>query len=138
MQALAGTLDEIAARLDTRIDLDSTQDELKNLAVAINGLLERINQSYRLQARFVSDASTSLGHPLQPFRVTPISWIAGEKRSAALQESIDALKEEAANMKDLVEQLLFLARGDNNTMHIDLERFDLGTWLNHLPGNGDD
>ncbi len=30
MEALAGTLDEInAARLDTRIDLDATQDELK-------------------------------------------------------------------------------------------------------------
>ena len=52
MQTLAGTLDEInAARLDTRIDLDTTQDELKNLAVAINGLLDRMRESYRLQAR---------------------------------------------------------------------------------------
>ena len=50
MQTLAGTLDEInAARLDTRIDLDTTQDELKNLAVAINGLLDRMRESYRLQ-----------------------------------------------------------------------------------------
>ena len=128
MQALAGTLDEInAARLDTRIDLDSTQDELKNLAVAINGLLERINQSYRLQARFVSDASHELRTPIaaiQGYANLLDRW--GKNDPAALQESIDALKEEAANMKDLVEQLLFLARGDNNTMHIDLERFDLG------------
>jgi signal transduction histidine kinase len=33
-----------------------------------------------------------------------------------LQKSIDAIKDETANMKGLVEQLLFLARGDNNTM----------------------
>lgn len=128
MQALAGTLDEInAARLDTRIDLDSTQDELKNLAVAINSLLERINESYRLQARFVSDASHELRTPIaaiQGYANLLDRW--GKNDPEALQESIDALKEEAANMKDLVEQLLFLARGDNHTMHLDLERFDLG------------
>lgn len=36
------------------------------------------------------------------------------------------MKEEAANMKELVEKLLFLARGDNHTMQINLEHFDLG------------
>lgn len=128
MQALAGTLDEInAARLDTRIDLDSTQDELKNLAVAINSLLARINDSYRLQARFVSDASHELRTPIaaiQGYANLLDRW--GKNDPEALQESIDALKEEAANMKDLVEQLLFLARGDNHSMHLNLERFDLG------------
>ncbi len=127
MQALAGTLDEInAARLDTRIDLDSTQDELKNLAVAINSLLARINESYRLQARFVSDASHELRTPIAAIQgYDNLLYRLGKNDPEALQESIDALKEEAANMKDLVEQLLFLARGDNNTMHLDLESFDL-------------
>ncbi len=128
MEALAGTLDEInAARLDTRIDLDSTQDELKNLALAINSLLERINESYRLQARFVSDASHELRTPIaaiQGYANLLDRW--GKNDPDALQESIDAIKEEAANMKELVEQLLFLARGDNHTMHLQIERFDLG------------
>lgn len=127
MQALAGTLDEIdAARLDTRIDLDSTQDELKGLAQAINSLLERINESYRLQARFVSDASHELRTPIaaiQGYVNLLDRW--GKHDPEALQESIDALKEEAANMKELVEKLLFLARGDNQTMQIQLEYFDL-------------
>lgn len=128
MEALAGTLDEInATRLDTRIDLGATQDELKSLAVAINGLLERINDSYRLQARFVSDASHELRTPIaaiQGYANLLDRW--GKNDPEALQESIDAIKEEAANMKDLVEQLLFLARGDNNTMHLQIEQFDLG------------
>lgn len=127
MQVLAGTIDEInAASLDTRIDLDSTQDELKNLALAINSLLERMNESYRLQARFVSDASHELRTPIaaiQGYANLLDRW--GKHDPDALQESIDALKEEAANMKDLVEQLLFLARGDNHTMHLDLEAFNL-------------
>ena len=49
----------------------------------------------------------------------------GKHDPQALQESIDAIKEEAANMKELVEQLLFLARGDNNRMPLQIERIDL-------------
>ncbi len=129
MEALAGTLDEInAARLDTRIDLDATQDELKNVASAINGLLDRINQSYRLQARFVSDASHELRTPIaaiQGYVNLLDRW--GKNDPEALQESIDAIKEEAANMKDLVEQLLFLARGDNYTLQLEVEHFNLAS-----------
>jgi len=50
----------------------------------------------------------------------------GKNDPEALQESIDAIKEEAANMQELVEQLLFLARGDNQTLQLELEHFDLG------------
>lgn len=129
MEALAGTLDEInAARLDTRIDLAATQDELRSVASAINGLLDRINQFYRLQARFVSDASHELRTPIaaiQGYANLLDRW--GKHDPEALQESIDAIKEEAANMKDLVEQLLFLARGDNQTLRLELEHFDLGS-----------
>lgn len=127
VQALAGKLDGItAARLDTRIELDSTQDELKNVASAINGLLDRINQAYQMQARFVSDASHELRTPIaaiQGYANLLDRW--GKNDPEALEESIAAIKDEAANMKELVEQLLFLARGDNNTMPLQIERFDL-------------
>ena len=42
MRELAGKLEGInAARLDTRIDIKTTQDELKGLAQAINQMLDR-------------------------------------------------------------------------------------------------
>lgn len=70
LKDLAGKLDDInATRLDTRISVGETQSELKSLASAINGMLDRINDSYRSQVRFVSDAS----HELR----TPISVIQG-------------------------------------------------------------
>ncbi len=54
-------------------------------------------------------------------------WIDGGKHDPeALQESIDAIKEETANMKELVEQLLFWLGGDNHTLQLELEHFDLG------------
>lgn len=127
LKALAGKLDNInATKLDTRISLGETQSELKSLASAINEMLDRINEAYRSQVRFVSDASHELRTPIsviQGYANLLDRW--GKNDAKTLQESIDAIKEEAANMKGLVEQLLFLARGDNNTMALQIERFEL-------------
>ncbi|KGP75096.1 histidine kinase [Desulfosporosinus sp. Tol-M] len=127
LEVLAGKLDNInAAKLDTRISVGDTQSELKTLASAINGMLDRINESYRSQVRFVSDASHELRTPIsviQGYANLLDRW--GKNDQKTLQESIDAIKDETANMKGLVEQLLFLARGDNNTMALQIERFEL-------------
>lgn len=127
LKVLAGKLDDInATKLDTRISLGETQSELKSLASAINGMLDRINESYRSQVRFVSDASHELRTPIsviQGYANLLDRW--GKKDEKTLQESIDAIKDETANMKGLVEQLLFLARGDNNTIALQVERFEL-------------
>ncbi len=127
MEALAGKLQGInAAKLDTRIQVSDTQDELKSLAKAINDMLDRINESYRAQVRFVSDASHELRTPIsviQGYANLLDRW--GKNDEKILQESIVAIRDETANMKDLVEQLLFLARGDNNTIALQIESFSL-------------
>jgi len=129
VEALAGKINGInASRLDTRIAVGSTQEELRNLAGAINSMLDRINESYRAQVRFVSDASHELRTPIaviQGYASLLDRW--GKNDEKALQESIEAIKSETDNMKQLVEQLLFLARGDNNTMILQKERFDVSS-----------
>ena len=113
LKALAGKLDEInATHLDRRIDLPGTQKELKTLAQAINAMLDRINEAYRSQMRFVSDASHELRTPIaviQGYANLLNRW--GKDDPATRQEAIDAIRQEADSMKELVEQLLFLARG---------------------------
>ncbi|NLO46892.1 MAG: HAMP domain-containing histidine kinase [Clostridiales bacterium] len=127
MEALTGKLEGInASKLDTRIIIDETQEELRNLARAINGMLDRINESYRAQVRFVSDASHELRTPIsviQGYANLLDRW--GKNDQKTLQESITAIKDETSSMKDLIEQLLFLARGDNNTIMLQPEIFEL-------------
>jgi len=127
MEKLKGKLEMInPSRLDTRISIEGTHYELQGLAQAINGMLDRINAAYKSQIRFVSDASHELRTPIsviQGYANLLDRW--GKNDEKALQESITAIKEEAANMKILVEQLLFLARGDNNTMTIQMTEFDV-------------
>ena len=127
LQALAGKLDEInATHLDRRISVTSTQKELRTLAQAINAMLDRINAAYRSQMRFVSDASHELRTPIaviQGYANMLNRW--GKDDPETRQEAIDAISAEAASMKELVEQLLFLARGDNDSMKVTFEPFDL-------------
>ncbi len=127
IESLAGELDKIdAAHLDSRIDLPPTQKELRSLAQSINELMDRVNQAYSAQMRFVSDASHELRTPIaviQGYAALLDRW--GKSDPEALQESIDAIRGEAASMERLVEQLLFLARGDNDSQPVKPESLDL-------------
>ena len=83
------------------------------MAQAINAMLDRINEAYRSQMRFVSDASHELRTPhlCHPgLRQSPGS-MGARMHPDTMQEAIDAIRSEADAMKELVEQLLFLARG---------------------------
>ena len=127
LESLAGELNKIdAGHLDSRIHLPATQKELRTLAQAINGMMDRVNQAYSAQMRFVSDASHELRTPIaviQGYAALLDRW--GKSDPEALQESIDAIRGEAASMERLVEQLLFLARGDNDSQPVKRERVDL-------------
>ena len=140
LSALAGRLDEInATHLDKRIPVSGTQKELRDLAEAINAMLDRLGAAYRAQMRFVSDASHELRTPIaviQGYASLLDRW--GKDDPATRQEAIDAIRGEAEAMKELVEQLLFLARGDNDTMQVEMADFDLvDNSIKYTPAGGE-
>lgn len=100
--------------------------ELQGLEKAINDLLSRMHNSYREQNRFVSDASHELRTPIaviQGYADMLSRW--GKEDKTVLDEGIAAIKSEAEHMNRLVEQLLFLARGDSGKNQPVLSRIDL-------------
>lgn len=100
--------------------------ELEGLEQAVNSLLERMRQSYQQQTRFVSDASHELRTPIaviQGYANMLDRW--GKDDETILEESIAAIKSESDHMKKLVEQLLFLARGDSGRTKLTMTEFSL-------------
>ena len=111
-----------------RLNVEGTKNELKDLAMVINDMLDRIETSYESQKQFVSDASHELRTPIavvQGYANLLNRW--GTKDEDVLMESIEAISNEAKSMQDLVEKLLFLSRHDKKTLKLVKTRFNMCT-----------
>lgn len=113
--------------------LNTGNAEMESLEKSINGLLDRMRESYKRQSRFVSDASHELRTPisvLQGYVNMLDRW--GKNDEKVLEESIDAIKSETEHMKTLVEQLLFLARGDSGRTKMNMLSFSLNDMMSEV------
>lgn len=112
--------------LGRRINVEGTNNELRDLALVINAMLDRIELAYNAQKQFVSDASHELRTPIaviQGYASLLERW--GKDSPEVRDEAIAAIVSESAAMKELVEKLLFLARHDKKTLKMRVERFDV-------------
>ena len=102
---------------DGAVPLSFGDSDLSGVEAAMNNLLLRMRDTLRQQSRFVNDASHELRTPIaviQGYANMLDRW--GKTDEKILEESISAIKNEAEHMNYLVEQLLFLARGDSGKM----------------------
>ncbi|WP_341455793.1 sensor histidine kinase [Clostridium peptidivorans] len=112
--------------LKERIEVNGPDDELKRLGNTFNNMIDRLQKFFDRQVQFVSDASHELRTPIaviQGYANLLDRW--GKDDKEALEKSIHAIKLEATNMSNLVEKLLFLARGDSGTQLIEKKEFRL-------------
>ena len=106
---------------------------MEPLETAVNSLINRMRESYRQQIRFVDDASHELRTPIaviQGYANMLDRW--GKDDPKVLQESITAIRTESEHMKTLVDQLLFLARGDMGRQKFSPQPVELEKMLQEL------
>lgn len=135
----AGRFRDIETALDHIDDLSgnariSVRDsELSGLEAAVNNMLKRLAASQKKQIRFVDDASHELRTPIaviQGYAHMLERW--GKDDPAVMDEAIEAIETETAHMKTLVDQLLFLARGDMDRLVLAQERIDAAGLMREL------
>lgn len=107
--------------LSQRIKVFPANDELTRLSTVINNMINRLEKSFVLQKKFVSDVSHELRTPLQIIKgYTDFILDKGIKDEALMKESLTFIKEEVDNMIKLTENLLFMAKSEKNIRKLEL------------------
>lgn len=100
--------------LATRLDVPDSGDELARLAATFNRMLDRLEEAFSAQRRFIADASHELRTPLTAIRgnldVLALQVAVAGGSATDIAEALDDLRRESARMSRLIEDLLTLAR----------------------------
>jgi two-component system OmpR family sensor kinase len=102
-----------AANLHERLAVRNASDELGRLARTFNELLDRLDQTFERQRRFISDASHELRTPISILRgEAEVALSQAERSPEEYRESLAVLHEEAKRLANIVEDLFTLTRAD--------------------------
>ncbi|SHH41162.1 sensor histidine kinase [Flavobacterium johnsoniae] len=107
--------------LKTRIPLPKTRDELYTLSKTINNLLNRIEDAIEREKQFTSDASHELRTPLTVIKGTLEVLIRKPRDSREYEDKINYCINEVDHLNMLVDQLLTMARFENQKHQINAE-----------------
>jgi two-component system, OmpR family, sensor kinase len=119
--------------LSKRLPVTNPKDEIGRLATTINALLARLEAAFTRredalsrQRRFAADASHELRTPLTSIsgHARMLDEWALEKDGETARRSVRAIRRESGRMRNLVESLLTLTRGDEGAP-LDVGRYDL-------------
>ncbi|WP_054861038.1 ATP-binding protein [Gracilibacillus sp. JCM 18860] len=119
-------------RWEKLTNLHSTKDELGEMQLSYNKMIDRIYENIEKQERFVSDASHELKTPLSVITsYTELLQRRGKDRPELWEEATNAILSEAERMKQLTEQMLLLAKNQEQE-NIRFELVDISSIIRSI------
>ena len=120
-----------SSNLHERLHIRNERDELGRLAKSFNDLLDRLDQSFERQRRFIADASHELRTPVAILRgEAEVALSAPARRAEEYRESLAILQQEARRLANIVEDLFTLTRADSGQYAISPGNFFLEEMVN--------
>jgi two-component system OmpR family sensor kinase len=102
-----------AANLGARLVVVNQRDELGQLALSFNQLLERLEDSFERQRRFIADASHELRTPVAILRgETEVTLSRADRTPEEYRETLAILHDESQRLTRIIEDLFTLTRAD--------------------------
>ncbi|WP_460627487.1 sensor histidine kinase [Intrasporangium mesophilum] len=113
-----------ASRLQDRVPVPPSDDEIARLAVTMNSMLGRLEASQRAQRRFVSDASHELRSPIATIRAS-LDVVSPDDPETSWDQLAPILRNETRRMGTLVDNLLLLSQADDGAITLVRREVDL-------------
>lgn len=111
--------------LGERLPVAPTGDELERLTVALNHMIERLEQAFQYSRRFMADASHELRTPMTVLRGELENFVAESGVAPEWRERLGSALEEVVRLSNIVEGLLAISRLDAGEAAAEWVRFDL-------------
>jgi heavy metal sensor kinase len=111
--------------LSERLPVVRSGDELERLAVALNHMLSRLQESIQGSKQFVADASHELRTPLTVMRGELESLVQNGELARETRESLGSVLEDVERLREIVDSLFALSRLDAGEAPAQWRRFDL-------------
>jgi signal transduction histidine kinase len=111
--------------LSHRIEAGSGHDELHQLANTFNELLNRLQESFNIQRRFISNASHELSTPLTSISSQLEVTLHKERNPDEYRQVMQSIHEDVQQMQQLTKSLLEIAKtGSQGTIELTEVRID--------------
>src|SRR5262245_23720968 len=114
-----------AQRLDQRLPVPPTKDEIAGLIEMLNTTFERLQRSFEQSARFSADASHHLKTPIAILRADVEEILADASCSESTQGRAEGLLHRIHHLNSVVDNLLLLSRADAGRLELSKAEFDL-------------
>ena len=125
VERMAATAEAIVSGgdLGRRVGLHGGRDELTRLSRTLDGMLERLDESFRRERQFTSDAAHELRTPLNAVRL--LCQEAMDEPDPGRREALIAeIMERTDGLSRLVAQLLALSRMDAGRVPVEMQEVD--------------
>ncbi|NJP38506.1 sensor histidine kinase [Alkalicoccus luteus] len=119
VQALVATMKQIEEQgTFKKIEPDTKRkDELADMGRTFNHMIDLLRENYEKQQQFVSDASHELKTPLTVIdSYAQLLKRRGRDKPEVVDEAVEAISSEAQRMKEMTNQMLALASGENRAV----------------------
>jgi len=126
LEKMASLTESITARrLNERIPVQNADDELGHMALVLNGLLERLEESFEKLQHFTSDVSHELRTPLAAIRSVGEVGLQQEHDAEKYRDIIGSMLEEVGKLTAMIDTLLTIAHADSGAIQLQQTTFAL-------------
>jgi two-component system heavy metal sensor histidine kinase CusS len=119
-------------RLNERIDPQTLPQEFTELAVTMNDMLDRLNESFSRLTRFSEDMAHELRTPVNNLLGSMEVGLARERSVGEYQNLLGSGIEECGRLKRIIDSLLFIARTSDPAQKLEKQRLNLADELSAI------